>query len=177
MLKDEQFIREFHSIIDWDNVYNLVLEPDTAARLTFQDRIMPVSKFISMFSASECINEKIAENLAYVASTKENMTAYMDIFGPKQTEETFQHHTINIDPHHFASLCCSQQYIPTTKPFIDILKRAYKGGDWVEFMVSCKPSFAFIEEHIVPGASKDAWLQFIEKHKRKRYSLEIRQSP
>ena len=173
MKKDEQFIRMYHSNIDWDNTCHLVLEPDVAARLTFEDRIIPVSKFISMFSTSKYFDERISENLLYVASKKESLTTYMDIFGPQKTEDTFQHITSNIDPHHFAELCCSNQYIPTTKPFLDILKRAYKGGDWVDFMISCKPSFAFIEEHIVPGASKDAWLHFIEKHNRKRHSLEL----
>lgn len=171
--KDENFIRLFHDKLDWENIYNVSLNPEVAAKLTFHDRIMPFTTFSSLYGACESLHENIIKNLAFVASTKENMTAYMNIFGPKQTEETFQSLISNIDPHHFAELCCSNQYIPSTKPFIDILKRAYKGGDWVEFMISCKPSFAFIEEHIVPGASKDSWLHFIEKHNRKRHSLEL----
>ena len=71
------------------------------------------------------VHKNISNNLEYVASTK---------LGPKQTEDTFQHFTYNIDPLHFAHLCCFHQYIPASKPFIDILKRAYKGGDWVDFM-------------------------------------------
>ena len=170
--KDEAFIRMFHSKLDWDNIYNIALNPEVAAKLTFDDRIVPFTTYISLYSTCDNVHKNISEHLEYVASTKDNMIAYMNIFGPKQTEDTFQHFTSNIDPHRFAHLCCSHQYIPTSQPFIDILKRAYKGGDWINFMVSCKPSFAFIEEHIVPGASKDAWLHFIEKHKKRRYSLE-----
>jgi hypothetical protein len=170
--KDEAFIRQFHSNLDWENIYNIVLNPEVAAKLTFDERIIPFTTYISLYSKCANVHKNISENLDYVASKEHNMTAYMNIFGPKQTEDTFQHFTSNIDPHHFAHLCCSHQYIPTSRSFINILKRAYKGGDWVDFMVSCKPSFAFIEEHIVPGASKDAWLHFIEKHTKRRYSLE-----
>lgn len=175
--KDENFIRLFNDKLDWENIYNVSLNPEVASHLTFEERLIPFNTFISLYGASNRLQENVINNLQFIASSKENMTAYMKTFGPKQTEDTFSALTSNIDPYHFADLCCSHQYIPTSKPFIDILKRAYRGGDWVEFMVSCKPNFAFIEEHIVPGASKDAWLNFVSKHSRKRYSLEIRHAP
>jgi hypothetical protein len=57
-----------------------------------------------------------------------------------------------------------------------MLKKAYAGGNWFNFITSCRPAEAFINEHILSNADKDTFLaisnlelssEFINKHKSK----------
>jgi hypothetical protein len=154
--KNAPFIRKFHKQLDMNNLYpySTDLTVDEACKLIFEEMIVPLH--IGRVIPKNIILSKVKEHAEYIGQSIDNTTYFIRCCGAKETEDTFLNVSgaLKIDPKEFAERCYSDNYIPKTKRFIDILK---KGVDWSTFLLCCKPDIEFIEAHIVPGASKDTW--------------------
>ncbi len=171
-IKTEELIRKFHKKLDMKHLYNVNLKQDVLSTLIFEENILPLRFSTSL--PRDVLLSNIKENVEFISRFVDNTTFFISIFGAETTEQTFINTSgaLRVDPKVFAKNCYKTKYIPKTKRFLDILK---KGVNWFEFLPCCKPDVAFIDEHIVPGASKETWYDisthphltncFIEKYK------------
>lgn len=182
----EEFVKKFHKKINWGGYVKLEFDKDVLKRFVFIEGIIPLSHLCIKMKKEDIITHlsTVKDDRKVIASSTENMPTFMNYLGAKITESTFEDYDgeIMASPKIFANACCEGRYIPRTPRFINLLKTAYENGDWFYFIVSCKPDEAFIEEHIVHGASKDTWLKisenvlsdaFIEKYKSKLNMLSV----
>ena len=179
--KDERFIRKFHKRINWSLCSRLKINTEEGIGLVFNEGIVPLGNCMLTVPRSEidAYLSNLTEKSKHITSSEKNMTTFMNIFGAEKTETLFGKlldSNVMVNPSVFAEVCCSWRYVPKTEMFIEVLRKRYCDGDWLDFILSCKPNIQFIEEHILPCASACTWKvisemelpsEFIEKYKQK----------